>query len=428
MFRRYSVLALLAALVSPPVLGAQARPAVEIGGFFRWDVFDASLAIDDFFANGGRVGVSVLPTWAVEADVSRISTNGPPGTVVTNSSIHLRFLHDRPLVRRVWALMGIGLVRNDYGASRSGSENGLTGLLGIRVPISDLVAVRLDATADYIPSPANASATVRHNWNYGIAQGLSLTLGKRRKPAEPEPADSRPTYLDTAPPPPAATAPVAPPAPPVASSMTPVPPETIYVRVPVPVPAPVPPAGGETVAETDRDGDSIADHLDRCLNTPPGVQVDGFGCPLDGDRDRVPDFLDRCPNSPAGSEVDERGCLELFETGRTTLVLEGVHFAHGKADLTYDSRSILDNVAEALRAKGDVRVMVEGHTSIVGAREFNVVLSRARAQAVREYLIGEGVRAGRLEAEGFGPDRPVASNATEDGQAKNRRVELRELK
>ncbi len=65
----------------------------------------------------------------------------------------------------------------------------------------------------------------------------------------------------------------------------------------------------------DSDGDGIPDHLDQCPNTPPGVQVDTKGCPLDSDGDGVPDHLDECPNTPEGTEVDKRGCpLDLRDS------------------------------------------------------------------------------------------------------------------
>lgn len=58
----------------------------------------------------------------------------------------------------------------------------------------------------------------------------------------------------------------------------------------------------------DSDGDGVPDSIDRCPNTPPGVQVDQYGCPLDGDGDGVPDYLDKCPNTPKGIQVDVNGC------------------------------------------------------------------------------------------------------------------------
>jgi outer membrane protein OmpA-like peptidoglycan-associated protein len=412
----------VAALCLPLLLAfnsasAQGRPGLEVGGFLRWDFFDASLRMDDYFATGARAGISVLPFLALEGDISRSSTNGPPGTAVTSSSFHVRAIHDRRIGHRVAGLVGIGFVHNDYGASRSGSENGISGMVGARVPISDLIAVRLDLTADYLPSPANTSATVRHNWNYGIAQGLSLTMGGRRAETTWSPPPPAPATVSTA------ATPALPQPPPADSDHDGVP--DASDRCPNTSTGAVVDAFGCTL---DSDGDRVPDFSDRCPNTPAGATVNASGCPLDSDGDGVLDGLDVCPDTPANTKVDARGCLVLFEPNRRSLVLQDVHFAHGKAEILPDSRSILNAVAASLRANPDVRVMVEGHTSSVGTRDVNLQLSLARANAVRDYLTGRGIAADRLEADGFGPDRPVASNATEEGQAKNRRVELRELK
>jgi OOP family OmpA-OmpF porin len=177
----------------------------------------------------------------------------------------------------------------------------------------------------------------------------------------------------------------------------------------------------------DSDGDGVPNQVDRCPDTPAGTVVGSNGCALDSDGDGVPDAIDRCPNTSAGTRVDAAGCLLLFEENRKSLILEGVNFADARAELTPESAWILDNVAASLLANESVRVVVEGHTSTTGTRVFNQGLSWARAAAVRDYLITRGVSPGRLVARGFGPDRPIASNATAEGQAKNRRVELRQI-
>jgi OOP family OmpA-OmpF porin len=177
----------------------------------------------------------------------------------------------------------------------------------------------------------------------------------------------------------------------------------------------------------DSDKDGVPNTLDRCPDTPEGTAVDATGCALDSDGDGVPDTIDRCPNTPAGTRADASGCLLLFEENRKSLILEGVNFANGKADLTDESRAILDNVAASLLANSEIRVAVDGHTSITGTRALNIRLSHARAETVKAYLIGRGVAADRLVARGFGPDRPIASNTTAEGQAKNRRTELSKL-
>jgi outer membrane protein OmpA-like peptidoglycan-associated protein len=109
------------------------------------------------------------------------------------------------------------------------------------------------------------------------------------------------------------------------------------------------------------------------------------------------------------------------------LVLEGVQFETAKSTLLPASRAVLDRVAESLQAFPEARVEIAGYTDDRGGRAMNLRLSRARAQAVRSYLIGKGIAPGRLTAKGYGEAKPIASNAAEEGRARNRRVELHRL-
>jgi general secretion pathway protein D len=140
-------------------------------------------------------------------------------------------------------------------------------------------------------------------------------------------------------------------------------------------------------------------------------------CP-DSDADGVCDANDRCARTLGGARVDRNGC-EIGET-----VLRGITFGVGDAVLTPADRLLLDSVAETLRQRADVAAEIRGHTDDTGNAGFNLELSRARAEAVRSYLVSRGIAAERLRAEGFGEARPIASNATEDGRAQNRRVTL----
>lgn len=112
---------------------------------------------------------------------------------------------------------------------------------------------------------------------------------------------------------------------------------------------------------------------------------------------------------------------------KPTLVLEGVTFETDSAKLRPESREILDRVAESLRAWPEIRVEVQGHTDASGSTAHNLALSQARADAVRIHLAGRGVDPSRLTAKGYGESRPIAPNATREGKAKNRRVELVKL-
>jgi uncharacterized repeat protein (TIGR01451 family) len=102
-----------------------------------------------------------------------------------------------------------------------------------------------------------------------------------------------------------------------------------------------------------------------------------------------------------------------------------VNFEAGRARLTTASRPVLDELAALLNANAEIRVEIAGHTSSEGPRSLNVRLARERATTVTDYLVAQGVDAARLTAESYGPDRPVASNDTPEGRARNRRVEMR---
>jgi OmpA-OmpF porin, OOP family len=195
----------------------------------------------------------------------------------------------------------------------------------------------------------------------------------------------------------------------------------------------------------DSDGDGVPDGIDKCPNTPPNTKVDATGCPLpaaqvlDSDHDGVPDDRDKCPNTPPNTPVDQNGCMILFREERVapaapgapaprpTLVLQGVHFQTGRSVLTLDSYAVLDQVAGSLIANPEIRIEIAGYTDSTGSRLVNNRLSNGRALAVQHYLARKGVLPNRMVAHGYGPSNPVASNATPDGRAQNRRVELHKL-
>ncbi len=101
-----------------------------------------------------------------------------------------------------------------------------------------------------------------------------------------------------------------------------------------------------------------------------------------------------------------------------------VTFDTGKATISPDSAKLLDDAAAALKAASELKVEVGGHTDNVGSADANLKLSQERAQAVMAALVKRGIAAGRMTAKGYGQTVPVADSRTEDGRAKNRRVEL----
>src|SRR5436305_155457 len=144
------------------------------------------------------------------------------------------------------------------------------------------------------------------------------------------------------------------------------------------------------------------------------------------DGDRVPDKDDRCPDEPGTAEnqgCPRRTALIVIRRDRIELKQQ-IHFQPNRAKILSDSFDVLREVAQAIK-DAPVAVRIEGHTDNVGKRKENITLSQARADAVKEYLVQEGVESKQLKSVGFGPKRPIAPNATKAGRTLNRRVEFR---
>jgi len=140
----------------------------------------------------------------------------------------------------------------------------------------------------------------------------------------------------------------------------------------------------------------------------------------DGDGDGVCDTDDKCPSTPPGTRVGAAGCDCDF-----TLQLQ---FAFDSAKLTAGDMAQLDELVPVLNnAKtGFIGGVIEGHTDSIGSEEYNMGLSKRRAESVASYLASQGVNLGsRFATEAFGEAKPIASNDTEAGRAENRRVVIR---
>jgi OOP family OmpA-OmpF porin len=196
------------------------------------------------------------------------------------------------------------------------------------------------------------------------------------------------------------------------------------------------PAPVEVIVDSDKDG--VPDNLDKCPNTPFGVAVDKDGCPLDSDHDGVPDFLDKCPNTPAGAAVDKDGCSSEQKQEAKVVVTEpplqekvsialNVEFDTAKAVIKKKYHDEIKKVADFMKAHPETNAVIEGHTDNVDRHNDpsrNIKLSQARADSIRQYLIDKfEINASRITAVGYGPSKPIASNDTEEGRKKNRRVQ-----
>ena len=144
----------------------------------------------------------------------------------------------------------------------------------------------------------------------------------------------------------------------------------------------------------------------------------------------APEHLDLCPDraeTPNGWEDDD-GCPDarrVVITGERIEILDAVYFEVNKATILPVSFPILDAVADTMFAHPDIaKVEVQGHTDSDASEEFNLDLSQRRAQAVLDYLVAQGVEPGRMTAMGYGEGKPIDTNETPEGKAKNRRVEF----
>lgn len=151
----------------------------------------------------------------------------------------------------------------------------------------------------------------------------------------------------------------------------------------------------ETKAK-DSDNDGVSDDKDKCANTPKGVAVDKYGCP-----------------------VVEKETKQVLDNA-----LKGILFETGKDVLVESSYDKLDAVAALMKANPKFKLEIDGHTDNTGTKEINKELSLKRAESVKKYLMKKGIEESRLIAKGYGDSEPIDTNDTPEGRANNRRVEL----
>lgn len=192
----------------------------------------------------------------------------------------------------------------------------------------------------------------------------------------------------------------------------------------------------EAVRGGDTDKDGVTDDLDKCpleAEDDDGHEDDDGCTDLDDDTDGIPDFDDQCPNEKEtiNGTDDWDGCPDQGEAQTEYIenvkieIKTTIHFQAGNAVILDISKPLLDQVALQILAHPEVRlVRVEGHTDAQGTSRENLDLSHDRAISVRRYLLSRGVPPERVEAIGYGEERPVSNNNTAKGRSLNRRVEF----
>jgi len=159
----------------------------------------------------------------------------------------------------------------------------------------------------------------------------------------------------------------------------------------------------------DDDADGVANKFDKCAGTPAGTQVDGAGCPL-----KVPAPVVVTKEKVIVTESDRRVVGEA---------IKNLEFDLGKATIKARSYPTLNRVADLLKEKS-FSLKLAGHTDNTGSMALNMALSKDRAEAVKAYLVSQGANASLIEATGYGPNQPIATNKTAAGRQQNRRVEF----
>ena len=159
----------------------------------------------------------------------------------------------------------------------------------------------------------------------------------------------------------------------------------------------------------DDDNDGVANKFDKCAGTTAGTVVDGAGCPL---------------VTPKPQIIKETKVI-VTEEDRKVLkdAIANLEFDLGKSTIRSTSFATLNKVA-ALLVEKNFSLKLAGHTDITGSRELNLRLSKERAESIKAYIVSQGANASRIEATGYGPDQPIASNKTAEGRQENRRVEF----
>ena len=194
----------------------------------------------------------------------------------------------------------------------------------------------------------------------------------------------------------------------------------------------------------DKDGDKIPDAQDRCPDRAEDLDDhdDTDGCPdIDNDLDRILDIADKCTGEPEkyNGYQDDDGCPDTLPSEVDALrgTVEGLIYAEGETVVRESALPNIRKIVKLMTAHPTIRVVLIGHTDDREAKQFAekgqqvdlealaADLSRARAEAVKQALIGEGIAATRVDVEGHGAEEPVVDNDKPRGRLANRRVEIK---
>lgn len=189
--------------------------------------------------------------------------------------------------------------------------------------------------------------------------------------------------------------------------------------------------------DTDGDGLTDGDELNTTQTDPKRSDCDGDGLsdgaevnthktnPLDKDTDKgsIDDGTEVSRKDNPLNPEDDVEKLVVTEVGQA-ITLEGIVFETGKSDIKPESETILMKAYNTLHLNPELEVQIQGHTDNRGKKAMNEKLSLARAESVKGWLVAKGIETARITTKGFGPDKPIASNDTDEGRQQNRRIDF----
>jgi outer membrane protein OmpA-like peptidoglycan-associated protein len=292
---------------------------------------------------------------------------------------------------------------------------------GAKIPLTHALGLRFDFRDNLTPNDHLGDG---QGHSFEILGGLSATFERSRKEPPPPPADSDhdgyADLVDKCP----QDAGVAPEGCPADTDGDGVLDRDDYCpREAGPAPK------GCPIIDPDPDKDGVPIPCDACPEEP-GVKPDG--CPVrDKDGDGIPDNVDKCPNEPETKNgfEDADGCPDKVPdaVNKFSGVVQGIYFKQGSAVIRPDSKPKLNAAVKVLQQYPSIGFEISGHTSSEGDKAVNDKLSLDRADAVKQYIVDQGIDPSRIKTRGAGAEEPIADNNTKAGREKNRRIEFKVL-
>ncbi|MFN2315562.1 MAG: OmpA family protein [Gemmatimonadales bacterium] len=406
---RKFLLALAAlAVVGTPAI-AQTGGTVELGGFARYNKYgnfneaegEISSKARNAWGWGGRLGYFFSDRWQIELDGSHNPTDldeyitGQRSNPLEYNPFHLRLNYNIPMGERAQFIIGAGPGLTMYRKIIHGTNMNVSGLVGIRAKLFGPVHLRVDGTLDYEPSGINNEAEYGDQTDtrthLGAQAGLSLLFGGGCNQVDSVTVSPRNTVLQ----------------PGQRQTFTAT---TWNCGRPLPVSSIVASGGGTLTGSEFVAGSTAGTYYVTATDAKSGMT----GRSSIEVRVPPPPPPPPAPQPPPPPPAPPRAIL----------VLQGVSFMFDSSSLTREAQDTLARVARDLITNSMVNVEVVGHTDWIGSNEYNMRLSRARAESVKNFLIARGVAADRIATAWFGEERPIATNETDAGRAQNRRVEI----